>query len=110
MSQEKFSFSKRLASFKHAFNGLIILWREEHNARIHLITSILVLGAGYMLDVSKIEWMIIMLTVGFVMVTEILNSAIEYLADHVTPDYHENIKKVKKIFPKKIYNLLVSKK
>ncbi len=91
----KFSISKRLASFKYAFSGLGSLIRHEHNARVHLLVALLVIAMGFVLGISPVEWMILVITITIVFIAEILNSAIESLADHVSPEYSELIKRVK---------------
>lgn len=91
----KFSIIQRVKSFKHAANGLAILFREEHNARIHLLMSICVVIAGYCFHITHMEWIAIVMSIGFVIGMEALNSAIESLADFVCPERHDMIKKVK---------------
>jgi diacylglycerol kinase len=95
MSKEHFSIKKRLKSFKYAFNGLKILILEEHNARIHLFAAICVLIFGFLLKISAYEWIAVCFAIGLVITSEIINSAIENLADYVSPDKNETIKKVK---------------
>ena len=41
MNNEKFSVRKRIKSFSYAFAGLRVLFREEHNARIHAVAAVL---------------------------------------------------------------------
>ena len=95
MKHEKFSLSKRLKSFKYAFNGLKILFREEPNAKIHLFAAICVLIAGFAFRISGGEWIAVVLCIGLVIALEALNSAIENIADFVSSEKHEAIKKVK---------------
>ena len=95
MKQENFSWKKRLKSFKYAFNGLKILIREEHNARIHIVIAICVLVAGLVFEISGSEWIAVTLCIGMVIGLEMINSAIENLADFVLPEQHDRIKKVK---------------
>jgi diacylglycerol kinase len=85
----------RLKSFSYALNGIVILFREEPNARIHLFAAISALTTAAVLKVSRIEWTAIVLVIGMVFTTEILNSAIENLADFVSPGKNELIGKVK---------------
>lgn len=96
-SHANFSLRKRMKSFTYAFNGLKIVFKEEHNARIHLIVSLIVIVCGFIFQVSIIEWIIICFAIGFVICIEILNSAVENLADFVSPEYHNLIKKIKDI-------------
>ena len=95
MKQENFSVQKRLKSFKYAFNGLKILFWEEPNAKIHLFVTLCVLIAGFAFRISVGEWIAVILCIGLVIALEALNSALENLADFVSPDKHETIKKVK---------------
>ena len=95
MGQEKFSIKKRVQSFGYAFNGLRILLREEHNARIHLVGGIIAVFAGFYFGLSTNEWIAIVLVIGLVISLEIINSSIENIADFISPDQHEMIKKIK---------------
>jgi len=95
MKQERFSILKRLKSFKYAFNGLRILIKEEHNARIHLLATICVIIAGVFFKISLNEWIAIVFSIGFVFSLEIINSSIENIADFISPEKHEMIKKIK---------------
>ena len=93
--QRPFSILSRLKSFKYAFNGLKILIKEEHNARIHLFATICVGIAGYFFSLSVYEWIAVIFAIGFVFCAEAFNSVIENLSDFVSPERHESIKKIK---------------
>lgn len=95
MKHKKFSIIKRVYSFKHAFNGLRILIKEEHNARIHLFASICVIIAGFFFKISLHEWIAIIFSIGLVFCLEIINSTVENIADFISPEKHEMIKKIK---------------
>lgn len=92
---KNFSLRKRLQSFVYAFNGLKVLLREEHNARIHLGVSLLVIILGFIFDISSVEWLVVCILIGLVIAMEIVNSAIENLCDYVSPQWNEYIKKAK---------------
>ena len=95
MNKEGFSLRKRFQSFKYAINGLKILLFEEHNARIHFFISICVVIAGFIFKVSTIEWLFLILAIGIVITIEIINSAIENIADFISPEKHDKIKIIK---------------
>lgn len=95
MKQNRFSSFKRLKSFTHAFNGLIILIKEEHNARIHLFASIIVVIASFAFEINNYEWVAVIGGMGFVIMAEIFNSAIESVCDFISPEQNEKIKKIK---------------
>lgn len=95
MKKQNFSIVKRIQSFKYAFTGLKILIKEEHNARIHLVAMISVIIAGYFFKISINEWIAVFLSIGFVFSIEIINSAIENMADFISPEKNASIKKIK---------------
>lgn len=95
MNNSNFSLRKRLLSFKYAFNGLWLLIREEHNSRIHLCLALLTIIAGFWFKITSIEWMILLLTIAMVFAAEFFNSAIEALADKISPEKDPLIKKAK---------------
>ena len=95
MQREKFSLRKRLKSFIYAFNGLRLLFKEEHNARIHLVAALCAAVLGCFLALSNLEWAALSLVIGAVFAAELINSAIENLADYLAPEKHETVKKVK---------------
>ena len=94
-SKEPFSLRKRIASFRFALNGIKILLKEEHNARIHLVISGLVLLGGFFFQLNLTEWLMVTITIGFVFAMELINSAIENLADVISPDKDDRIKRIK---------------
>jgi undecaprenol kinase/diacylglycerol kinase (ATP) len=95
MKSKRFSILKRIKSFGFAFNGLKILIQEEHNARVHVFAAIFVVLAGFYFQLSSLEWLAIIFTIGFVLTLEIINSAIENIADFVSLGKNDSIKKIK---------------
>jgi len=75
-------------SFQYAFKGIFILFKEETNARIHLLVTTITILAGWMLKISITEWCFVTLCITLVMVAEAFNTAIENLTDLVSPDFH----------------------
>lgn len=78
-----------------AFRALGTLAREETSFQIQVASALVTLVIAYFLDISSIEWLIVILAIGMVLAVEALNTAIEELCDHVTPEEHERIGKVK---------------
>ncbi len=95
MKQEKFSIKRRIKSFKYAYNGIRILLHDEHNARIHLFAALLVIVAGVFFNISIYEWSNILLAIILVFSMEMINSALENLADFCTQENNVLIKKAK---------------
>lgn len=79
---------QRINSFKYAFKGIFDLFRSQPNALIHLLAAVVVIAAGFYYGLSKTEWAIILLTIFLVLAGEAFNTAIEYLTDLVSPEYH----------------------
>lgn len=95
MVREKFSLKKRMKSFGYAFNGLKVMLVEEHNSRIHLFLALLAIVLGCFLKISTTEWSILAIVIGAVFASELFNSALENLANHLAPEKNQKIKKVK---------------
>ena len=66
-----------LSSLDFALTGIFTAIKEERNMRKHAVTSLLVLLAGIVFQVSRIEWLFLLLSIFLVIAFEILNSAIE---------------------------------
>jgi diacylglycerol kinase len=90
-----FSFNGRLKSFGYAFNGLKVLLKNETNAVIHLIAGIVAVILGFVFDLKPLEWIAIVFAIGFVFSMELINTAIEEIADFISPKRDERIKKIK---------------
>lgn len=95
MKNDGFTLRKRLRSFRFAFNGIRLLIVKEHNAWIHCFAAVCVLIAGFVLGLSRMEWVAVCFAIGMVLSAEAVNSSIEALADVVSPEYNEAIKKTK---------------
>lgn len=82
------SLQKRADSFRYAFQGLADLLRSQPNARIHLAMTIVVVFAGFYFNISRTEWVALVLCVALVFALEAVNTALEYLTDLASPDFH----------------------
>lgn len=90
-----FNIKRLIKSFKYAGKGIYTLIGEERNARIHCIAIILVTLSGFYFNISKTEWVIIVLCFGLVLAAEAFNTAIERLVDMVCPERKPIAGKVK---------------
>jgi diacylglycerol kinase (ATP) len=84
-------------SFRHAFAGLWHALRTQRNTRIHLTVAAGVVALGLWLGLSYTQWAVLVLTIGFVLVSEMLNTVAESLVDLVSPDFHPQAKIVKDV-------------
>jgi diacylglycerol kinase len=94
-TREPFTMKKRLQSFRPAFAGIRNLLVYEHNARIHLVAAILVTILGIVLSIALWQWAILAIAIFGVFIAETFNTAIERLADVVSPGQNDEIRKVK---------------
>ncbi len=79
---------RRIDSFRYAFQGLADLFRSQPNARIHLVATVVVALAGVWLHISRLEWLALVICIALVIALEAMNTALEYLTDLVSPEFH----------------------
>jgi diacylglycerol kinase len=87
----------RLESFRCAFAGIWFTLRTQSNAQIHFGIAIFVLLVGFVIELTPIEWAIVVLTMGLVFVAETFNTAIEVTMDHLAPEIHPQVKIIKDV-------------
>ena len=75
------NLKKMRLSLLHAFSGIFKTVLLEQNFRFHLIFIILVLITGFYLGISSLEWGFVILSIFFVLVSELFNTALERLCD-----------------------------
>ncbi|MEX0728152.1 MAG: diacylglycerol kinase family protein [Planctomycetaceae bacterium] len=92
-----FSMVARYNSFRYAFRGAAVLVRTEHNTWGHALATIGVTAAGLYFGLTRLEWCAIALTIAGVWTAEAFNTAIEYLTDLVSPEYHPLAGKIKDV-------------
>jgi diacylglycerol kinase len=95
--KSKFSIRERLRSFTNSFSGVRLLILFEHNFRIHLLVLLVVILAGILLKIPAAKWLVITVSAGMVLVSESLNTAIEYLSDAVSSEIKPEIRKAKDV-------------
>ena len=88
---------QRVRSFKFAFQGIAAFLRSEPHARIHAVATVLVIVAGWYFRISANQWIAVMIVTGMVWVTEMLNTVIEKIMDHLSPEYHPQVKWIKDV-------------
>jgi diacylglycerol kinase (ATP) len=84
-------------SFNYAFEGIIHVLRTQRNLRIHFAIAIAVIAAAAALGVDRLELMSLLLAIAFVLVAEMVNSAIEGAIDVSTTSFDPNAKLAKDI-------------
>lgn len=97
MVNRGFSLAARIRSFVYAGRGVRTMLASQHNAWIHAAATLVVFTAGVTFDVTRVEWMVLILAIVAVWTAEALNTALEFLCDVASPDFHPLIEKAKDV-------------
>ncbi len=87
----------RLKSVGYAFKGMLILIKTEASIKVQVFIAIVVTVAGFYFEISKTEWIAQIAMIGLVISIEGINTAIEYIADFIHPEYHKKIGLIKDV-------------
>ena len=88
---------KFIKSFSNAANGIVFLFKSQHNARIELLITFLVIISAILFSISVSEWITILLCIALVLGLEGINTSIELLSDKLHPEFDTKIGKVKDV-------------
>lgn len=94
-SPKQFSLLRLIKSLGYALAGLKILIREEQNYLVHLTAASLALAAGWWFKISAGEWIAVVLSIQLVLSLETINTVIENVADLISTERSEAIKRIK---------------
>src|SRR5262249_681479 len=86
-----------LDSFNYAFEGLIHVLRTQRNMRIHFLAAGIVLVVALLVGVTKIELIALLISITFVLVAEMINTAVEGAIDVATSSFDPMAKLAKDI-------------
>lgn len=75
-------------SFIHALEGIVYAFKYEHNMIIIGLAAIVAILAGFIFGISSAEWFFVLIIIGLIAATEMINTAIEALVDLVTIKTH----------------------
>ena len=75
-------------SVKDALKGIFHVLRFERNMRIHMVCGLLVIILAKVLDVPRLEFLILILTIGMMFIVELINTAFEEVVNLITEEYH----------------------
>lgn len=89
---DKHSFFR---SFSFAFAGFISAFKTEQNFKFHLFATFIAIVLAIVLKISPTEWLWIALSIALVLGAELMNTAIESLADRVSVEQHPLIRGAK---------------
>jgi diacylglycerol kinase (ATP) len=86
--EKPFSIVSRARSFKHAFRGIAIVFKTQHNSWVQGVGAVIVIILGFWLHLRETEWALIVLSITSVIAAEAFNTAIEFDMDLTSPHYH----------------------
>jgi len=86
--------AKLIKAFGYALKG-IGLSLKQRNFKIQLVCAVGVVALGLYFGITVTEWCILLICIALVLALEILNSALEYLVDLVSPGFNETAGKIK---------------
>lgn len=84
-------------SFKFAADGIKEAFQSEKNMKVHFLLMILVIILGLVLKLSLVEWAILIITIGLVLISEFINTSLEQIVDIVSPEKQEKAKIAKDV-------------
>lgn len=84
-------------SFRNALIGIKTAYKSQKNLRAHIFIGFIVIIFSVFLKVSIVEWLILLLTILVVVITEIFNTALEFTVDLFSTEYSKQAKKAKDV-------------
>jgi len=97
MADRRFSLLARLGSFRFATRGIRSMLLSQHNAWIHATFTIAVVIAGFTFRLERLEWCAVVIAMMAVWTAEALNTALEFLCDVASPEFHPLVEKSKDV-------------
>lgn len=82
-------------NLRYAVLGMKIAWRNEPHFRSHVIASCGLIFLSFFLNISALEFAVVVLSCGFVIAIEVLNTALEELCDKHTKEHDPHIARIK---------------
>lgn len=75
------------SSFRYASRGILQVFRSERSFRLQILAFALAVIAGFIFRITSMEWVLILIAGSTVLVSEMINTAVEYIIDLVTEEY-----------------------
>lgn len=86
-----------IESFKYAISGFVHALKNERNFRFHVFVTAAIMFFSYHFGLKKDEWIMLILAITFVLVCELVNTAIENAVDTATKEYSSTAKTAKDV-------------
>ncbi len=82
-------------SWKYAWEGIRFCFGKEQNLTFMTIIGLFVIISGFYFNISKAEWLVVLILITAVMSLELFNTGIEYFLDLFHPEINEKVKNIK---------------
>ncbi|HDL10091.1 MAG TPA: phosphatase PAP2 family protein [Candidatus Omnitrophica bacterium] len=91
-------FRKRnfLDRLNDAIDGMVSVFKEQRNMKLHLLMAIIIFGLGVFVGMKKMELIGVIFALGMIIFAEMINSCLEMILDFIHPKYNPDISKIKK--------------
>ena len=76
---------------------MFFLLKNEDSIKVQSLFFLLFIGLGYYFEITKNEWIIHIILIGFILSIEALNTVVEKICDIINPEYDSRIKLIKDI-------------
>lgn len=86
-----------IISFKHAWDGIWYAVTTQPNFQVHLIAAFAVVFSAWHFEVTKMEWIVLLLAIALVLIAEMLNTAIESVTDILILEFNKHAKIAKDV-------------
>ena len=93
--KSKFSIKRLVSAFFNSISGLILAYKSEQSMVLLAVGSLIVIILGIVLQISRLEWIIIILLICLTTTVELINTAIENVVDLATQKIHPLAKAAK---------------
>ena len=88
---------KRIKGLIIALSGMFFLLKNEDSIKVQSLFFLLFIFLGYYFEITKNEWIIHIILIGFILTAEALNTVAEKICDFINPKYDKRIKLIKDI-------------
>ncbi len=97
MMTKRTGISRLLFATYYSMKGLSAAFKSEAAIRQEVIAMVILIPTAFYVDVSNVERLLLIISLFIVLITELLNTAVEMLCDHVSTDIHLLIGRAKDI-------------
>ncbi|UCE26176.1 MAG: diacylglycerol kinase [Candidatus Coatesbacteria bacterium] len=87
-SESELSKFGLVKSFNAAIEGILYAFKTQRNVKLHFVATALILVASVYFSITKIELILLLITIGLVLITEMINTSIEMALDFIVDRYH----------------------